>query len=77
MTKFGRGLICVSMTAERADAPGTAPHDRHRNTDPHGTAFTVSVDAQRRFGVTTGISAHDPRHDREGAGRPGVDPPET
>jgi 3,4-dihydroxy 2-butanone 4-phosphate synthase/GTP cyclohydrolase II len=29
------------------------------NTDPQGTAFTVSVDAHRRFGVTTGISAHD------------------
>ena len=30
-----------------------------RNTDPQGTAFTVSVDAHHRFGVTTGISAHD------------------
>jgi 3,4-dihydroxy 2-butanone 4-phosphate synthase/GTP cyclohydrolase II len=29
------------------------------NTDPQGTAFTISVDAHRRFGVTTGISAHD------------------
>jgi 3,4-dihydroxy 2-butanone 4-phosphate synthase/GTP cyclohydrolase II len=30
-----------------------------RNTDPQGTAFTIAVDAHERFGVTTGISAHD------------------
>ena len=58
MTKFGRGLICVSMTAERADAL-ELPLMTNRNTDPQGTAFTVSVDARRRFGVTTGISAQD------------------
>ena len=58
MTKFGRGLICVSMTAERADAL-ELPLMTERGTDPQGTAFTVSVDAHRRFGVTTGISAHD------------------
>ena len=58
MTKFGRGLICVSMTAERADAL-ELPLMTERNTDPQSTAFTVSVDAHRRFGVTTGISAHD------------------
>ncbi len=58
MTKFGRGLICVSLTPERADAL-ELPLMTDRNTDPQGTAFTVSVDAHRRFGVTTGISAHD------------------
>lgn len=58
MTKFGRGLICVSLTPERADAL-ELPLMTERNTDPEGTAFTVSVDAHRRFGVTTGISAHD------------------
>ncbi len=58
MTKFGRGLICVSLTAERADELELPPMT-DRNTDPQGTAFTVSVDAHRRFGVTTGISAHD------------------
>ena len=58
MTKFGRGLICVSMTAERADAL-ELPLMTSRNTDPQGTAFTISVDASRRFGVTTGISAQD------------------
>ena len=58
MTKFGRGLICVSLTPERADALELPPMT-DRNTDPEGTAFTVSVDAHGRFGVTTGISAHD------------------
>lgn len=58
MTRHGRGLICVALTAERADALDL-PLMTDRNTDPHGTAFTVSVDAHRRFGVTTGISAHD------------------
>lgn len=58
MTKWGRGLICVALTRERADAL-ELPLMTERNTDPEGTAFTVSVDGHRRFGVTTGISAHD------------------
>jgi 3,4-dihydroxy 2-butanone 4-phosphate synthase / GTP cyclohydrolase II len=58
MTKHGRGLICVSLTPERADALDLPPMT-DRNTDPHDTAFTISVDAHRRFGVTTGISAQD------------------
>ena len=58
MTKRGRGLICVTLTPERADELGLAPMS-DKNTDPQGTAFTISVDAHERFGVTTGISAHD------------------
>lgn len=58
MTKYGRGLICIALTNERADAL-ELPLMTDANTDPQGTAFTVSVDAHRRFGVTTGISAHD------------------
>ncbi|TVP59129.1 MAG: bifunctional 3,4-dihydroxy-2-butanone-4-phosphate synthase/GTP cyclohydrolase II [Gemmatimonadales bacterium] len=58
MTRFGRGLICVTLTPERADALELPPMT-DANTDPHGTAFTVSVDADPRFGVTTGISAQD------------------
>jgi 3,4-dihydroxy 2-butanone 4-phosphate synthase/GTP cyclohydrolase II len=58
MTKYGRGLICVTLTEERADELDL-PLMTEANTDPQGTAFTVSVDAHRRFGVTTGISAHD------------------
>jgi len=58
MAVHGRGLICVTLTPERADELDLKPMTE-RNTDPHGTAFTVSVDAHQRFGVTTGISASD------------------
>ena len=58
MTQFGRGLICVTLTPDRANELGLPPMT-DENTDPQGTAFTVSVDAHQRFGVTTGISAHD------------------
>jgi 3,4-dihydroxy 2-butanone 4-phosphate synthase/GTP cyclohydrolase II len=58
MTKHGRGLICVALTGDRADALHL-PLMTESNTDPQRTAFTVSVDADRRYGVTTGISAYD------------------
>lgn len=58
MARHGRGLICVALTSERADELDL-PLMTDRNTDPQGTAFTVSVDAHVKFGVTTGISAHD------------------
>ena len=58
MATHGRGLICVALTGERADELDLPPMT-DRNTDPQGTAFTVSIDAHRRFGVTTGISAQD------------------
>ncbi len=58
MTKHGRGLICAALSPERADELDLPPMIEH-NTDPQGTAFTISVDAHVRFGVTTGISAHD------------------
>jgi 3,4-dihydroxy 2-butanone 4-phosphate synthase/GTP cyclohydrolase II len=57
MATHARGLICLTITGERADQlelPPMAPC----NTSPCGTAFTVSIDARGR-GVTTGISAHD------------------
>ena len=56
MAKFGRGLICLAMTAERLDHLRIGPMTRE-NTSPYGTAFYESVEA--REGVTTGISAHD------------------
>jgi 3,4-dihydroxy 2-butanone 4-phosphate synthase / GTP cyclohydrolase II len=58
MATHGRGLICVTLTPARADEL-ELPLMTERNTDPQGTAFTISVDAHRKFGVTTGISAHD------------------
>ncbi len=58
MTLHGRGLICLALTGERCDQLGL-PQMAERNTEELSTAFTVSVDAERRFGVTTGISASD------------------
>jgi 3,4-dihydroxy 2-butanone 4-phosphate synthase / GTP cyclohydrolase II len=58
MATHGRGLICVALTEERAELLDLMPMTK-RNTEVMGTAFTVSVDASPRFGVTTGISAHD------------------
>lgn len=56
MARQGCGLICVAITEQRADQFGL-PQMAALNTDPHHTAFTVSVDA--RVGTTTGISAPD------------------
>jgi 3,4-dihydroxy 2-butanone 4-phosphate synthase / GTP cyclohydrolase II len=58
MTVHGRGLICLTLLPERCEALGLPQMVEH-NTEAHETAFTVSVDAAARFGVTTGISAAD------------------
>ena len=58
MTLHGRGLICLALTGERCDQLGL-PQMTERNNEELATAFTVSIDAERRFGVTTGISARD------------------
>jgi 3,4-dihydroxy 2-butanone 4-phosphate synthase/GTP cyclohydrolase II len=58
MATHARGLVCLALTAERADELDLRPMTDN-NTEALGTAFTVSVDAARRFGVTTGISASD------------------
>jgi 3,4-dihydroxy 2-butanone 4-phosphate synthase/GTP cyclohydrolase II len=59
MARFGRGLICLSLTAERVNQLGLRLMT-HDNLTRHQTAFTVSIEA--REGVTTGISAHDRAH---------------
>ncbi len=59
MAKHARGLICLSISAERARALRLPPMAID-NQSGHGTAFTVSIEA--REGVTTGISAHDRAH---------------
>lgn len=56
MAKHGRGLICLSMTQERAHALQLDMMTRN-NRESMQTAFTVSIEAKE--GVTTGISAHD------------------
>jgi len=56
MARFGRGLICLTLTQERCEFLGLPPMARHNGTSM-GTAFTVSIEAAT--GVTTGISAAD------------------
>ena len=56
MASHGRGLICLTLTEDRVDAL-RLPMMTHDNRSPHGTAFTVSIDA--RTGVSTGISARE------------------
>lgn len=58
MITHGRGLVCVSVTEERAAELALPPMVQY-NEDHHGTAFTVSVDGAPEHGVTTGISAPD------------------
>src|SRR5262245_62056779 len=58
MARYGRGLICLSLTEEKVAALGlpmmvTATENR----SPRHTAFTISIDARR--GTTTGISARE------------------
>jgi len=59
MAKHARGLICLSITAERARQLRLPPMAID-NAAQHSTAFTVSIEAKE--GVTTGISAHDRAH---------------
>lgn len=56
MAKYGRGLICLSLTPERVEEL-KLPMMTDENSSPYGTAFTISIEAKK--GVTTGISAHD------------------
>jgi 3,4-dihydroxy 2-butanone 4-phosphate synthase / GTP cyclohydrolase II len=56
MAKYGRGLICLSMTGEKIDSLNLPLMVEH-NTSKYQTGFTVSIEA--RCGVTTGISAAD------------------
>jgi 3,4-dihydroxy 2-butanone 4-phosphate synthase/GTP cyclohydrolase II len=53
-----KGMICLALTGERVDQLGLQPQGAE-NTEAMRTAFTVSIDAAPRFGVTTGISAAD------------------
>ena len=56
MAKYGRGLICLSLTEEKVQAL-QLPMMSEKNKSRFQTAFTVSIEA--REGVTTGISAYD------------------
>jgi 3,4-dihydroxy 2-butanone 4-phosphate synthase/GTP cyclohydrolase II len=56
MARYGRGLICLTLTEDRADYLRLFPMTQH-NSSRFGTAFTETIEA--REGVTTGISAAD------------------
>ncbi|MBI2372285.1 MAG: bifunctional 3,4-dihydroxy-2-butanone-4-phosphate synthase/GTP cyclohydrolase II [Deltaproteobacteria bacterium] len=56
MARYGRGLICLSLSEEKAAAL-ELPLMARSNTSPYGTAFTVSIDA--RQGIASGISPAD------------------
>ncbi|NDB01890.1 MAG: bifunctional 3,4-dihydroxy-2-butanone-4-phosphate synthase/GTP cyclohydrolase II, partial [Betaproteobacteria bacterium] len=56
MARFGRGLICLTLTREHCERLQLPPMTA-RNGDKKGTAFTVSIEAAE--GVSTGISAAD------------------
>jgi 3,4-dihydroxy 2-butanone 4-phosphate synthase/GTP cyclohydrolase II len=58
MAVYARGLICLAMTGNRLDELDI-PLMVRDNTDSNQTAFTVSIDASSKVGVTTGISADD------------------
>ena len=57
MAKYGRGLICLALSAERVEQLGLPLMARHNEARHPGTAFTLSIEAKE--GVTTGISAPD------------------
>src|SRR5438309_3197445 len=59
MAKYGRGLVCLTLTEERLNHLRIGPMSTE-NTSNYGTAFCEAIDA--REGVTTGISAYDRAH---------------
>ena len=56
--KHVRGMVCLALTGEQCDQLRLHSQTEH-NTATLGTAFTVTVDAHPKFGVSTGISAFD------------------
>jgi 3,4-dihydroxy 2-butanone 4-phosphate synthase/GTP cyclohydrolase II len=71
MARHGRGLICLTLTAERCRAL-RLPLMVRESEDRHGTNFTVSIEAAQ--GVTTGISAQDRARTVQAAVAPGARP---
>lgn len=58
MLREARGMMCVPLSGALCDRLDLPPQSGH-NTSQRTTAYTVSVDAHERFGVTTGVSAAD------------------
>jgi 3,4-dihydroxy 2-butanone 4-phosphate synthase/GTP cyclohydrolase II len=59
MCTHGRGLICLTLSEEIADRLELPLMTNGKLSDPNETAFTVSIDARKELGVSTGISVHD------------------
>ena len=58
MLRYGRGLMCLTLSSERCQKLNLYQQVSD-NTEAMGTAFTITIDAHRRFGLTTGESAVD------------------
>ena len=58
MLREGRGMLCVALAGKICDRLELEPQTRV-NTAQRGTAYTITVDAHERFGVSTGVSAAD------------------
>jgi 3,4-dihydroxy 2-butanone 4-phosphate synthase / GTP cyclohydrolase II len=58
IVRYSSGVICVAMEEDRMDLLKLPPMVEN-NEDPKGTAFTVTIDATKEHGITTGISASD------------------
>lgn len=71
MARYGRGLICLTLTRERCQQL-RLPLMVQENLSPYSTNFTVSIEAAQ--GVTTGISAYDRAHTIRTAVRPDARP---
>lgn len=73
MLKIGRGVLCLPMTRQRCEELNI-PLQTAQNNSRFGTAFTVTIDAHSRFGVTTGVSAADRAKTIEVASAPDTRP---
>lgn len=71
MARYGRGLICMTLTRERCEQL-RLPLMVSNTNDKHGTNFTLSIEAAK--GVTTGISAYDRAHTIRTAAAPNARP---
>jgi 3,4-dihydroxy 2-butanone 4-phosphate synthase / GTP cyclohydrolase II len=56
--RYSSGVVCVAMEEDRMNLLNLPPMVEN-NEDPKGTAFTVTIDATKEHGITTGISASD------------------
>ena len=73
MLKIGRGVLCLPMPRRRCEELNLSLQ-ASQNTTRFGTAFTVTIDAHPRFGVTTGVSSHDRAKTIEVATSPDTQP---